>query len=355
MADTTLLSHQPSLQQWCIWCKYLLPIALWANLLHAQAAPVPVVVVRFSHVVAPNTPKGQMVEHLQKLVQQRSGGRIHIEIYPDSTLYGDDDEMEALQLGAVEMLAPSLSKFSAVGAAGFEVFDLPFLFQSMAQVRCITQGTVGRQLLQSLSRQQMVGLGFLDNGFKQMSSARPLQKVQDFGKLRLRVQASQVLSAQMRALGAQPVVLPFGETRRALTSGVVDGTENPLSNFLTQQLAPVQRAITLTNHGYLGYAVVTNRRFWAHLDAPDRALLTQALADALQEGNRLSAQMNQQALEALRQMPGVQVHTLSVVQRQALRQAVQSVHADFERRGGAALLRQTQRDCLYQATENSES
>lgn len=352
MADTTLLSHQPSLQQWCIWCKYLLPIALWANLLHAQAAPVPTVVVRFSHVVASNTPKGQMVEQLQKLVQQRSGGRIRLEIYPNSTLYGDDDEMEALQLGAVEMLAPSLSKFSAVGAAGFEVFDLPFLFQNMAQVRCVTQGTIGGKLLQSLSRQQMVGLGFLDNGFKQMSAPHPLKKVQDFGGLRLRIQASRVLSAQMRALGAQPVVLPFGETRQALASGVVDGTENPLSNFLTQRLAPVQRAVTLTDHGYLGYAVVANGQFWAHLGTADRALLTQALLDALQQGNRSSAQINQQARTVLEQTPGTQLHALSVPERQALRRAVQPVHADFERRGGSTLLRQIQRECLHQATEN---
>lgn len=320
-------------------------LATSAHSVHSQPEPAPVV-VRFSHVVAPNTPKGQMVESLQKLVAHRSGGRIRIEIYPDSTLYGDEDEMEALQLGAVEMLAPSLSKFGAVGAAGFEVFDLPFLFQNMAQVGCVTQGTAGRQLLQSLSRQQMVGLGFLDNGFKQMSSDRPLQKVPNFAGLRLRVQASRVLSAQMQALGAQPVVLPFSETRQALASGVVNGAENPLSNFWTQRLASVQSAITLTNHGYLGYAVVTNAKFWAHLTTPERGLLGQALADALQEGNRLSAKMNQQALEALEKIPDVQVHTLSVAQRQALRQAVQPVYADFERRGGAALLRQIQGECL---------
>lgn len=330
-------------------------VALWAGIGigigYAQPPSVPIV-VRFSHVVASNTPKGQMVEHLQKLVQQRSGGRIRVEIYPNSILYGDDDEMQALQLGAVEMLAPSLSKFSAVGAAGFEVFDLPFLFQNMAQVRCVTQGTVGRQLLESLSRQQMVGLGFLDNGFKQMSAPRPLQKIQDFRGLRLRIQASRVLSAQMRSLGAQPVILPFSETRQALASGVIDGAENPLSNFLTQRLAPVQPAVTLTNHGYLGYAVVTNSQFWAHLSVPDRTLLSQALLDALQQGNHLSEKINQQALTVLKQTSSTQVHTLSVPEFQALRQAVQPVHADFERRGGSSLLRQIQRECLHEAIEN---
>ena len=182
-----------------------------------QQAPAPVL-IRFSHVVAHDTPKGQMALRFKALVQERSGGRLRVEVYPDSQLYGDDDEMEALQLGAVEMLAPSLSKFGAVGVPEFEVFDLPFLFHDLAQVRCVTQGPAGRQLLERLSRQQMVGLGFLDNGFKQMSAGQPVRNVQDFRGLRLRVQASRVLTAQMRSLGAYPVVLPFGETQRALAS-----------------------------------------------------------------------------------------------------------------------------------------
>jgi C4-dicarboxylate-binding protein DctP len=313
----------------------------------APAAPVAQaeVLIRFSHVVAHDTPKGQMALHFKALVAQRSGGRLRVEVYPDSQLYGDDDEMEALQLGAVEMLAPSLSKFGTVGVPEFEVFDLPFLFSDLGQVRCVTRGAIGRQLLQRLSRQQMVGLGFLDNGFKQMSAGKPVQNVHDFKGLRLRVQASRVLAAQMRALGAYPLVLPFGETQRALAAGVVDGAENPLSNFLTQGLAPVQRAVTLTRHGYLGYAVVSNPRFWASLDEADRQVLTQALNDALDQGSRLSAEMNQQALATVRKDPGVQVHTLSAVQRDALRLAVQPVYDDFERRLGPTLLRQVQRDC----------
>lgn len=311
----------------------------------AQAAPPAQMLVRFSHVVAPDTPKGQMVERFQALVAQRSGGRIRVAVYPDSQLYGDHDEIEALQLGAVEMLAPSLSKFSAMGVNGFEVFDLPFLFQDLGQVRCVTRGAIGRQLLQDLSRHRMVGLGFLDNGFKQMSAAKPLQEVADFKGLRLRIQASRVVAAQMRALGAHPVVLPFGETQRALASGVVDGTENPLSNFLSQGLAPVQAAVTLTEHGYLGYAVVANPRFWAHLAVPDRMLLQQALAEALEHGNRLSAALNAQALATLRQSPQVRVHALNPAQRDALRQAMQPVYTDFQRRSGAPLLQRIQDEC----------
>jgi len=301
----------------------------------ARQAPL---LLRFSHVVAPDTPKGQMALRLQALLHERSGGRIRVEIYPDSQLWGDDDEMEALRLGAVEMLAPSLSKFGMAGVPEFEVFDLPFLFRDLAQVRRVTQGRVGRELLERLGRQQMVGLGFLDNGFKQMSAHRPLRRPADFAGLRVRVQASQVLGAQMRALGARPVVLPFGETQRALATGVVDAAENPLSNYLTQQLAPLQPHVTLTQHGYLGYAVVTHPRWWEHLGRADRALVRQALDEALQHGNRLAAGLDQAALASLRTQPGVQVHMLGATDRDALRQAVQPVVEQFRRGVGPELL-----------------
>ena len=315
----------------------------------------PKVLLRFSHVVAQDTPKGMMASHFKQLVAQRSGGRIRVEVYPDSQLYGDDDEMEALRLGAVEMLAPSLSKFGNYGLPEFEVFDLPFLFDDLAQVRRVTQGPVGQQLLERLGRQQMLGLGFLDNGFKQMSASKPLRTLADFKGQRLRVQASRVLVAQMRALGAQPVVLPFGETQRALASGVVDGAENPLSNFLTQGLAPLQPDVTLTQHGYLGYAVVTHPRFWANLAAPDKELLSAALTEALALGNRLSAQLNQEALAQLQRSPNVRVHSLTAAQRAALRSAVQPVHDGFARSVGAGLLKDVQQSISPETAKNQNA
>lgn len=312
---------------------------LWGSDARAEA---PGVLVRFSHVVAPDTPKGRMALRFKALVEQRSAGRIRVEVYPASQLYGDDDEMEALRLGAVELLAPSLSKLGNFGVPEFEVFDLPFLFSDLAQARLITQGPIGQHLLQRLGRQQMLGLGFLDNGFKQMSGSKPLRAPADYKGQRLRVQTSRVLVAQMRALGALPVVLPFGETRRALANGVVDGTENPLSNFLTQGLASVQPEVTLTQHGYLGYALVTNPRFWASLSTGDRDLLSAALAEAVALGNRLSAELNQQALQQLRRTPGVRVHELTPPERAALKVAVQPVHDAFRRSIGSELLNEVE-------------
>lgn len=311
------------------------------------ASPVraarPPLLVRFSHVVAPGTPKGQMALEFQRLVAQRSAGRIRVEVHPDSQLYGDEDELDALRLGAVELIAPSLSKFGQAGLPEFEVFDLPFLFDDLAQVHRVTHGEVGRRLFERLARQQMVGLGFMDNGFKQMSAQRPLRTPADFRGLRLRVQASRVLVAQMRSLGAEPVVLPFGETRRALASGVVDGAENPLSNFMTQGLDALQTDLTLTRHGYLGYAIVSHQRFWDSLNAADRELLRQALSDAIEFGNRVSAELDREALERLRRMSRLRVHELGASERAALKQAAQPVYRNFEQRVGAGLLAEVRR------------
>jgi len=246
------------------------------------------VVIRFSHVVARDTPKGLAVERFKSLVEQRSGGRIRVAMYPAARLYSDLDEMEALRLGAVEMLAPSLSKFGPIGFPEFELFDLPFLFERIADVHRVTQGEVGSRLLDSLARQGLVGLGFFDNGFKQMSANRPLREPGDFNGLRMRVQASRVIAAQFKALGARPVVLAFSETRRALAAGVVDGTENPWSNIYSKKFHEVQGFIMDSNHGILDYMVITNAKWWNGLPADVRTALNGAMQEAITYGNRIA-------------------------------------------------------------------
>ena len=299
-----------------------------------RAGSQPGITLRFSHVVAEETPKGLAASRFKVLLEQRSGGRIEVRVFPNAQLYGDHDEMQALQLGAVDLVAPSLSKFGRIGRPEFELFDLPFLFDDLSAVRRITLGPLGQRLLKGLERQGLVGLGFFDNGFKQMSANRPLLEPHDFVGLRMRVQASQVIAAQMRALGARPVTLAFSETRAALAAGVVDGTENPVSNFWTQDMHEVQSDLSLTEHGYLGYAMVTNQRFWQHLQPADRTLISGALQDALAFANQMADSQNELALAALRQTGSSRIHTLSEPQRARLRQAVQPVQQALAQRIG---------------------
>lgn len=298
------------------------------------ASSPPALTIRLSHVVAEQTPKGLALKHFKSLVETRTSGRIRVQVYADGQLYGDHDEIQALQLGAVDMLAPSLSKFARIGLPEFELFDLPFLFDEVSDVRRITQGPLGQRLLDRLRHQRLVGLGYFDNGFKQMSANRPLLEPADFAGLRMRVQASRVIAAQMRALGAQPVTLGFSETRRALAAGVVDGTENPVSNFWTQRMHEVQSDLSLTQHGYLGYAVVVHQRFWSGIPTADRELVGLALREALAYGNTIADAQNDKALAALRTSGTTRIHQPSVAQRERLRKAVEPVHQGLAQRIG---------------------
>ena len=302
-----------------------------------RAAPA-ALTIRLSHVVAEDTPKGLAANRFQALVQERSGGRIAVAVYPDARLYGDHDEMQALQLGAVEMLAPSLSKFGRIGFPEFELFDLPYLFPDMSVVRRITQGALGQRMLDRLARQRLIGLGFMDNGFKHMSANRPLLEPAHFVGLRMRIQASRVIAAQMRALGAKPVTLSFSETRQALVMHVVDGTENPISNFWTQAMYQAQTDLSLTQHAYLGYAFVVNQRFWESMPAPDRTLVSNALREALDFGNQIADTQNDKALAALREVGGTRIHVPTASQIALMRKAVEPVHLGLARRIGPAWL-----------------
>ena len=329
----TARSPRPPFARLCLPHAWLI-LCMCLCLIAATSAAADPLRIRFSHVVAEDTPKGLAVERFKTLVERRSQGRMVVEVYPGSSLYGDRDEMQALQAGAVEMLAPSLSKFGRVGIPAFELFDLPYLFDSLQDVHRITDGPLGARLLKGLERHGMVGLGFLDNGFKHMSANRPLLSPQAYQGLRMRVQTSRVIAAQMRALGAVPVPLPFSATRQALARQVVDGTENPLSNFWTQGMHRVQSDLTLTGHGYLGYAVIAGQRFWRSLSSEDQQLLRSAMADALRYGNQIADGQNNKALEALRQAGTTAIHEPTPSQRRLLREATQEVHQQLAARIG---------------------
>ncbi|HEX9402526.1 MAG TPA: TRAP transporter substrate-binding protein [Anaeromyxobacter sp.] len=303
------------------------------------------IVLRFSHVVAVDTPKGQAAEYFRRRAEELTGGRVRVEVYPNSTLYKDRDEIEALQLGAVQMLAPSLSKFGPLGVREFEVFDLPFLFADYDALRKVTQGPVGKALLAKLEPKGIVGLAYWDNGFKSFSAGRPLRTPADFRGLRMRIQPSVVLDAQMRALGALPQILGFSDVYAALRAGVIDGAENPISNIYTQRMHEVQRHLTITDHGYLGYAPIVNRRFWDGLPGDVRAQLERAMAEATEYANRIAREKNEADLARVRAAGTTEVHVATPDERLALKRALVPVHAQMKERLGAELI-----EAIYRAT-----
>lgn len=304
----------------------------------AVAAQPQPIVIRFSHVVAEDTPKGKAAAYFKKLAEKRTGGKVQVEVYPNGARYGDDDELAALRAGKVEMLAPSLAKLGPFGAPEFEVFDLPYLFDSYEELHRVTQGPIGAGLLKRLGPKGVVGLALWDNGFKQMSANRPLRKVDDFRGLKMRVQSSKILEAQMRALGALPEPIAFSEVFRALETEAVDGTENPPSNFYTQRLQEVQKFMTLSSHGYLGYAVIANKKFWDGLPADVRRALEGAMKETTQYANDIARTENENALAAVKESGRTQVLRLSSEEKADWKKRLSAVHRQFEGQIGRDLL-----------------
>lgn len=296
------------------------------------------IVIKFSHVVAKDTPKGKAAEKFKELAEAATKGRVKIEVYANSTLYKDKEELEALQLGAVQMLAPSMAKFGPLGVKEFELFDLPYLFTNQQSLERVTNGPVGREMLKRLETKGLIGLSFWDNGFKIMSSNRSMHIPTDLKGLKLRIQASKVLDEQMRVLGANPQVMAFSEVYQALQTGVVDGLENVPSNLYTQKMHEVQKHMTVTNHGYIGYAVVVNKKFWEKLPADVRSQLDVAMKEATDYANKIAQQENEASLDAIRKSGKTTVYTPTEAEKAEWRKVMLPVHRTMEERIGKDLI-----------------
>ncbi|MFD1627496.1 TRAP transporter substrate-binding protein [Azospirillum griseum] len=296
------------------------------------------ILIKFSHVVAQDTPKGKGAEKFKELAEKATGGKVKVEVYPNSQLYKDKEELEALQLGAVQMLAPSLAKFGPLGAKEFEVFDLPYIFPNKTVLRRVTEGPIGKQLFQKLESKGIVGLAYWDNGFKIMSANKPLIKPEDMKGQKMRIQSSKVLDAQMRTLGALPQVMAFSEVYQALQTGVVDGTENPPSNMYTQKMHEVQKHATITEHGYLGYAVIVNKKFWDGLPADIRTALDGAMKEATAYANDIAQNENDVAMAQMKASGKTQFREQTPEERAAWMKALMPVHKDTESRVGKDLI-----------------
>ncbi|MCK1740035.1 TRAP transporter substrate-binding protein [Bradyrhizobium sp. 139] len=307
----------------------------------ASADPI---IIKFSHVVATDTPKGKASEKFKELAEKYTGGKVKVEVYPNSTLYKDKEELEALQLGSVQMLAPSNSKFGPLGIREFEVFDLPYILPDLKTLRKVTEGPLGARLLKLLDSKGIAGLAYWDNGFKQMSANKKLVTPADYQGVKFRIQSSRVLQAQFKALSSLPQVMAFSEVYQALQTGVVDGQENTWSNIYTQKMHEVQKYITETNHGYIGYVVIVNKKFWDDLPADIRDQLAKAMKEATDFNNTQSQKENEDALAEIKKSGKSEIIKLTPEQDEALRKAMEPVYKDAAGRVGQPLIDEFQKE-----------
>jgi C4-dicarboxylate-binding protein DctP len=325
--------------------KAAILVAAFGAFLASSARAEEPIVIKFSHVVAVNTPKGQAALKFKELAEAATKGKVKVEVYPNSSLYKDKEELEALQLGSVQMLAPSLAKFGPLGVKEFEVFDLPYIFPDKQSLHKVTEGPVGAKLMAKLEPKGFKGLAFWDNGFKIFSANKPLIQPDDFKGLKFRIQSSKVIDAQMRALGAIPQVMAFSEVYQALQTGVVDGQENTPSNMYTQKMHEVQKYATLSDHGVISYAVIVNKKFWDGLPADVRTALEGAMKQASAYNNQISEKENDDALAAMKTSGKIELHTQTPAERKAWIAKLRVVHKEVAPRVGAELISE-----IYQVT-----
>ncbi|PSO17804.1 DctP family TRAP transporter solute-binding subunit [Bradyrhizobium sp. MOS003] len=319
--------------------KLLLAVAAVALVLAPAVgqAQTPIV-IKFSHVVANDTPKGKGALKFKELAEKYTDGKVKVEIYPNSTLYKDKEEIEALQLGSVQMLAPSTAKFAPLGIKEFEALDLPWLFKDDQTYSNAMKGTVGKWLFQKLEAKGITGLAYWDNGFHMLSANRPLVKPTDFQGLKVRISGSKVADQYFRLLGTIPQIMAFSEVYQALQTGVVDGCENTASNYLTQKFYEVQKDITVSYHAHLQYAVIVNSKFWSGLPPDIRTQLDKAMADATDYTNSIARQENEDALAEIKKTGKTTLHYLTDADRKAWQEAMQPTYKWAKGRVGQEVL-----------------
>ncbi len=287
------------------------------------------IVIKLSHVTNTDKhPKGIAATLLEQRVNDEMNGKACMEVFPNSTLYNDDQVLEALLQGDVQMAAPSLSKFEQFTKV-FRIFDLPFMFKNIAAVDEFQNSDTGQAMKESMTRRGLLGLAFWHNGMKQMSANKPLNLPTDANGLKFRVQNSDVLKAQMAALGGSPQPMAFSEVYGALQTGVVDGQENTWSNIYGKKFFEVQDGVTETNHGIIDYMLVTSTDWWDSLDADVRDQLSTIIAEVTEARNAESTAVNAAAKAAVIDAGGV-VRQLTGDQRDAWVAAMKPVWEEFK-------------------------
>lgn len=313
--------------------KTLLATAFFvlAGLTHAET------VIKFSHVVADETPKGQAALKFKELLEERSNGEFKVDVFPNSQLYDDSKVLEALLMGDVQIAAPSLSKFTRL-TKKLQVYDLPFLFKDMDAVERFQMSETGQALLHSVDDKGLVGLGYIHNGLKQFSANSEIRLPEQMKGKKFRIMTSDVLAAQMEAVGAVPVKKPFSEVFTLLQTRAIDGQESPWSNTYSQKFYEVQPHITVSNHGLLDYMVITSKSFWEGLNPQEQDLIKTAMDEAIAYGNGLAAEINEKDYQLIKDSGYTTITELSEEERAQWIEAMRPVWKQFESEIGADII-----------------
>ncbi len=302
--------------------------------------------IKLTHVVSPDTPKGKGADFLAKRVSELTKGRVEVIVYPNSELYGDGEEIKALKLGNVHIAMPSFSKFTSM-VPQMQLFDLPFLFRDENHVHAVLDGEVGQIIKDKVTAKGFVALDYWDAGFKHFSSnKKAILTPSDAVGQKVRTMKSNVLESQIKAIGATPHALPFASVYAALQKGIVDGAENPLSNFYTKKFYEVQSDLTLSAHGYLGYLVIMSESFWRKFPSDLKPLILQAVKEATAYERTLASEDDKATLLKLeayaKTSNSFHIHTLSAEQKEVWQKIMEAIYPQFYGVIGEDLIKKVQ-------------
>ena len=324
---------------------FALSLTFGLDLLAAGGALAEPIVIKFSHVVSPDAPKGKAALVFKDLAEKYTDGKVKVEVYPNSSLYKDKEELEALQLGSVQLLAPSIAKFGPLGVREYDIFDLPFLMSDDARARQMMASPMMADFHKKLETKGVAALGYWDNGAHVFTANRPLIRPEDFRGLKFRIQGSKVQDAMVRALGGLPQTIAFSEVYQTLQTGVVDGEDNVPSNILTQRFHEVQKNLTVSNHGRLTYAFIANKKFWDGLPGDVKPALDRAVKESTAFFNETAAKDNEDALAKIKASGRVEFHYLTDDEKKAWIAKLMPVHQEMQSRFGKEFIER-----IYQAS-----
>ncbi|BCJ86403.1 DctP family TRAP transporter solute-binding subunit [Effusibacillus dendaii] len=318
----------------------LLPACAPRVIDHEQVSKNEKIVIRFSHVVGEDTPKGQAARMFAKLMKERTNGKVEVQVFSNSSLYKDSEETDALQQNRIQIIAPATPKLSSL-VPELAAFDLPYLYSDLDRYHQVLDGPVGQQIAASLYQQNMVELAYWDGGMKQFTnSVRPIRTPEDLAGMTMRIMPSAVLDQQFKLLQVTPVEINFNDLYSALTKKQVDGQENSISNIYSKRFFQVQKYLTLSDHGLLGYVVVMNRDFWNSLDPETRRTISLVMQEVTDWERQQAVQFEQNNLKAMSNCQCIEIDRLSQAEKDRWKEFYQPLYQTMEQKLGTHFFRQ---------------
>lgn len=295
------------------------------------------VIIKFSHVVAENTPKGLAAVHFANLVDEYTNHRVKVEVFPNQSLYSEEDEVKALLENKVQMIAPSTSTLTELSPKWL-LLDLPYIFPNRDALKEALYGEVGEELLHDLERHHIKGMALWVNHFKQVTSNTPIRTPADFEGKTFRIMPSKVLKEQFEHFGASTLMLRFNQTFVNLEQNKTDSQENTLSNIYSKKLYGVQNYLTISNHGFLGYGVLMNQQFWDELPPDIQVQIQRAMQETTEWLWKKSDEMNRQLLTEVKENSSISVYKLSPAEKKQWMNEMTVIYPKFEPMIGAELM-----------------